>query len=101
MTDQCKYQLNSPVSAGESEDHLAGKIGDETLRRIQAVLADWLRMVNVDSHRLLYLCWWTIDGRVRGFQSGTARLVQQFRFVVEKPSVNTAKNHLLTLLPIL
>jgi hypothetical protein len=47
VTDRCNYQLISPVSAGESEDLLSGKSHDEGLRRIQALLADWLRMENV------------------------------------------------------
>jgi hypothetical protein len=47
MTEQSKYQLLSPVSAGESEDLLAGKPSEDALRRIQALLADWLRMENV------------------------------------------------------
>lgn len=47
MTDVCKYSLLSPVSAGESEDLLAGKKPEDGVRRIQALLADWLRMENV------------------------------------------------------
>lgn len=47
MTETSPYQLISPVSAGESEDLLAGKTKDDGLRRIQALLADWLRMENV------------------------------------------------------
>lgn len=47
MTDVCKYQLLSPVSAGESADLLAGKTPEDGLRRTQALLADWLRMENV------------------------------------------------------
>ena len=47
MTDTCKYQLISPVSAGESEDLLQSKSDDEGLRRVQALLSDWLRMENV------------------------------------------------------
>lgn len=47
MTDLTPYQLISPVSAGESEDLLAGKSKEDGLRRIQALLADWLRMENV------------------------------------------------------
>ena len=43
----CKYQLLSPDSAGESKDLVAGKNAEEGLRRIQALLADWLRMENV------------------------------------------------------
>ncbi len=47
MTEPCPYQLISPVSAGESEDLLAGKSKEDGMRRIQALLADWLRMENV------------------------------------------------------
>lgn len=47
MSGLGKYKLLSPVSAGESEDLLAGKADDDALRRIQALLADWLRMENV------------------------------------------------------
>lgn len=43
----CRYQLISPVSAGESHDLLEGKSRDDGIRRIQALLADWLRMENV------------------------------------------------------
>ncbi len=47
MTDSCKYQLISPGSAGETEDLLRGKDSAEGLRRVQALLSDWLRMENV------------------------------------------------------
>lgn len=47
MTDVCKYQLLSPVSAGERADLLADKSPEDGLRRTQALLADWLRMENV------------------------------------------------------
>lgn len=47
MTDICKYKLLSPDSAGVSTDLVAGKTAEEGLRRIQALLADWLRMENV------------------------------------------------------
>lgn len=47
MTDVCKYQLLSPVSASESTDLLADKTSKDGLRRTQALLADWLRMENV------------------------------------------------------
>lgn len=47
MSEQSNYQLLSPVSAGESEDLLAGKPSEDALRRVQALLADWLRMENV------------------------------------------------------
>ncbi|MBY6240072.1 SIR2 family protein [Methylosinus sp. Sm6] len=47
MIELCPYQLISPVSAGESADLLAGKSKEDGLRRIQALLADWLRMENV------------------------------------------------------
>lgn len=43
----CRYKLLSPDSAGESADLLAGKNSEDGLRRIQALLADWLRMENV------------------------------------------------------
>lgn len=44
---ECPYQLISPISAGESGDLLEGKNREEGLLRIQALLADWLRMENV------------------------------------------------------
>ena len=47
MTEPTKYQLLSPVSAGESDDLLSGKSSDDAHRRVQALLADWLRMENV------------------------------------------------------
>lgn len=47
MTDQYPYELISPGSAGEGEDLLANKSSSEGLRRVQALLADWLRMENV------------------------------------------------------
>ena len=47
MGDLCKYQLISPVSAGDGEDLLDGKSQNEGLRRVQALLVDWLRMENV------------------------------------------------------
>lgn len=48
MTDSsCSYSLISPASAGEPDDLLAGKSAEEGIRRIQALLADWLRMENV------------------------------------------------------
>lgn len=47
MTDICKYKLLSPDSAGASEDLVAGKNSEDGLRRIQALLAEWLRMENV------------------------------------------------------
>jgi len=43
----CKYKLLSPDSAGDSADLVSGKTPEEGLRRIQALLADWLRMENV------------------------------------------------------
>ena len=43
----CIYQLIAPASAGDSQDLLDGKTQEEGLRRIQALLADWLRMENV------------------------------------------------------
>ncbi len=47
MTDICKYKLLSPDSAGGGRDLLDGKSREDGLRRIQALLADWLRMENV------------------------------------------------------
>lgn len=47
MTELCKYKLLSPISAGESEDLLANKSANDGQRRMQALLADWLRMENV------------------------------------------------------
>ncbi|WP_299792328.1 SIR2 family protein [uncultured Marivita sp.] len=47
MTVLSPYKLLSPVSAGESDDLLKDKSPDEGIRRIQALLADWLRMENV------------------------------------------------------
>lgn len=47
MSEQRKYQLISPVSAGETSDLLAGKSNEDGVRRVQALLADWLRMENV------------------------------------------------------
>src|SRR5690349_19707890 len=47
MTDPCKYRLISPRAAGEGDDLLSEKSQEEGLRRVQALLADWLRMENV------------------------------------------------------
>lgn len=47
QADNSKYKLISPKTAGESQDLLSGKSSDESLRRIQALLADWLRMENL------------------------------------------------------
>jgi hypothetical protein len=47
LTAICKYKLLSPKSAGESEDLVYEKSVEEGQRRIQALLADWLRMENV------------------------------------------------------
>lgn len=47
MTEPCPYRLISPVSAGENPDLLADKSSEDGIRRIQALLADWLRMENV------------------------------------------------------
>lgn len=47
MTERCPYRLISPVSAGESDDLLAGKNKEDGIRRIQSLLAEWLRMENV------------------------------------------------------
>lgn len=41
------YQLIAPASAGETADLLEGKSQEDGLRRIQALMADWLRMENV------------------------------------------------------
>jgi hypothetical protein len=43
----CKYQLLAPLSASEGGDLLAGKTPEDGMRRMQALLADWLRMENV------------------------------------------------------
>lgn len=45
--DNCKYKLLSPDSAGSNSDLLAGKGPEDGHRRIQALLAEWLRMENV------------------------------------------------------
>ncbi|BBK36902.1 hypothetical protein STAQ_19800 [Allostella sp. ATCC 35155] len=47
LIEPCRYKLLSPISAGESEDLLAGKSQADGLRRMQALLAHWLRMENV------------------------------------------------------
>lgn len=47
MTELCRYKLLSPLSAGESEDLLVGKSPADGMRRVQALLADRLRMENV------------------------------------------------------
>ena len=47
MGEICKYKLLAPVSAGQSENLVADKSPAEGQRRIQALLADWLRMENV------------------------------------------------------
>ncbi len=47
MAGLTPYKLLSPVSAGESDDLLKCKSAKDGLRRIQALLADWLRMENV------------------------------------------------------
>jgi hypothetical protein len=47
LTNICKFKLLSPSSAGESEDLVDGKTPEDGQRRIQALLADWLRMENV------------------------------------------------------
>ena len=47
MTEICKYKLLSPDSAGGNADLVSEKTPEEGLRRIQALLADWLRMENV------------------------------------------------------
>lgn len=45
--DKCKYKLLSPDSAGSNSDLVAGKGPEDGHRRIQALLAEWLRMENV------------------------------------------------------
>lgn len=45
--NNCKYKLLSPDSAGSNSDLLAGKGPEDGHRRIQALLAEWLRMENV------------------------------------------------------
>ena len=47
MSDFSSYKLLSPDSASGSQDLLAEKNQEEGLRRIQALLADWLRMESV------------------------------------------------------
>ncbi|MCY4305324.1 MAG: SIR2 family protein [Aestuariivita sp.] len=47
MSDSSNYKLLSPDSASGSQDLLAGKNQEDGLRRIQALLADWLRMESV------------------------------------------------------
>ena len=47
MADLCKYKLLSPDSAESGKDLVAGKNAEDGLRRIQALLAEWLRMENV------------------------------------------------------
>ena len=43
----CKYKLLSPDSAAKTKDLLDGKNQEDGLRRIQALLSEWLRMENV------------------------------------------------------
>ena len=43
----CKYKLLSPDSAAKTANLLDGKDEEEGLRRIQALLSEWLRMENV------------------------------------------------------
>jgi SIR2-like protein len=47
MTEVSKYKLLSPDSAGQNKDLIDGKNSEEGMRRIQALLAEWLRMENV------------------------------------------------------
>ncbi len=47
MSEVCKYKLLSPVAAGENQDLVSAKNVDEGMRRMQALLAEWLRMENV------------------------------------------------------
>lgn len=46
MTD-CKYALLSPQAGNAENDLLKDKTEEDGLRRIQALLADWLRMENI------------------------------------------------------
>ncbi|UYH52091.1 hypothetical protein N5W20_04355 [Candidatus Kirkpatrickella diaphorinae] len=43
----CKYKLISPATNGEIEDLLHEKSPDDGLRRVQALLTDWLRLENL------------------------------------------------------
>ena len=47
MSHELNYELVAPAAAGQGEDLLHGKSGDDAVRRIQALLADWLRMENL------------------------------------------------------
>ena len=47
MTDLCKYKLLSPDASGTHKDLVDGKGLEDGLLRIQALLAEWLRMENV------------------------------------------------------
>jgi len=47
MFDKCQYQLLSPDAAGEGKDLINDKSALDGVRRIQALLSDWLRMENV------------------------------------------------------
>jgi hypothetical protein len=47
LAEKCKYKLLAPVSAGQTENLVVEKTPEEGQRRIQALLADWLRMENV------------------------------------------------------
>lgn len=47
MTDFGKYKLIAPNTAGQNANLLDGMKQSESIRRIQSLLADWLRMENV------------------------------------------------------
>jgi hypothetical protein len=47
LVNSCRYKLLAPASAGQGENLLVDKSVEEGQRRIQALLADWLRMENV------------------------------------------------------
>lgn len=47
MSNLCKYKLLSPRANEEHQDLLVGKNSDDGMHRIQALLAEWLRMENV------------------------------------------------------
>lgn len=47
MNSTCQYKLLSPATSGESQDLLEGKNQEAGLRRLHALLAEWLRMENV------------------------------------------------------
>lgn len=47
MSPSFSYRLIGPASAGEGKDLLDGKNPEDRLRRVQALLSDWLRMENL------------------------------------------------------